>query len=268
MCKSCKDNNNHQSSNNDVTNVTTDSMNEYFSSNMFNVHSTEMSIMNQFTNMNHPTNISQVNEPVQISDSGTPLLMSQTNPSIQIPQVKNSTQIPCINNLHNYNDNNANTSTSRNVDPSLMNAAMSNPVVNSTNAILNPNMHNEYQFWLKMKQLIKSELDNFNMTMDKKIEKKVVENIQLIQNKVKLLEEELQQKDEKKQPLIVVNQQRSLALIDSKERNTNLIISGLTEKYLTMDEVIYSTEKDKINKLFSSIGFNEHGLQLCTYWKK
>ena len=104
---------------------------------MFNVYSPH-----QLTNMNHPTNISQVNEPVQISDSGTPLLMSQTNPSIHIPQVNNSTQIPRINNLQDYNDNNANTS--RNVDPSLMNAAMSNPLVNSTNAILNPNAHNEY----------------------------------------------------------------------------------------------------------------------------
>ena len=56
---------------------------------------------------------------------------------------------------------------------------------------------------------------------------------------------------------IVINQQRSLSQIDYKKRRTN-IISGLTEINLTINGIVYNAEEDKITKIVSMIGYNEH----------
>ena len=91
-----------------------------------------MTTTNQFTNMNHPMNISQMNESIQTSVSCTPVVISQSNPSIQISQVNNnSMQIPRFSNLQDSNANNVNTSVFRNVDQSLMKVTVSNPKLNN-----------------------------------------------------------------------------------------------------------------------------------------
>ena len=106
---------------------------------------------------------------------------------------------------------------------------------------------------LLVKCSVKSELDEFSKKINTIITEKVEENMKPLKGKVELSEAEMVQKDDRIKTLksIVINQQRSLSQIDyekhRRKRKTN-IISGLTEKNITIDGIVYNTDEDKDNK--------------------
>ena len=78
--------------------------------------------------------------------------------------------------------------------------------------------------------------------------------------KVKCLENELHGQNRKNEILtgIVVDMQRTLNSIDQKERSTNVVIMGLPEEELKLQNgITLVSDRDKVNNIFSEIGVGE-----------
>ena len=87
--------------------------------------------------------------------------------------------------------------------------------------------------------------------------------LSIAENRLKLHDEELARKDEQIAHLTntIGNMQRSLNSIDSEKRSHNLIISGLTEGQLTVENETKNSDLDKINLVLSVIGLPQNHLE-------
>ena len=82
----------------------------------------------------------------------------------------------------------------------------------------------------------------------------LVGKVEVLENRVKILETENEQKDQDIRTLryTVVNMQKSLNHLDSKERNLNVIISGLLEEEMTSGydaDTVLTTDGEKVREL-------------------
>ena len=97
--------------------------------------------------------------------------------------------------------------------------------------------------------------DKFDKRLDTKInalETKLNTVIEKQNNKIALLERKCETYEENIDTLktIVAKQQRTIGNIDKVERERNIIISGLSEETLLIDEQKYETDEQKVNALF------------------
>lgn len=79
--------------------------------------------------------------------------------------------------------------------------------------------------------------------------------VSVVENKLKLHDEQIAQKNEQIAHLTntVINMQKELNSIDSEKRSNNLIIAGLSEDNLTVEDTIADNDKDKIHLILSAI---------------
>ncbi len=100
-------------------------------------------------------------------------------------------------------------------------------------------------------------------TFDKRLDSKIGDLEQKMNNviatqghKITLLEKKCETYEENIEALksIVAKQQRTLGNIDNVERDRNIIISGLSEEKITINDVTYEKDEQKIEALFKIIG--------------
>ena len=84
----------------------------------------------------------------------------------------------------------------------------------------------------------------------------------LLEKRVDLLEKQDNIKNERIAQLTdtVVNVQRALNSIDAKERARNVIVSGLTEEDIVIDEMTLSGDTEKMMYIFGKIGIDKRFL--------
>ena len=87
------------------------------------------------------------------------------------------------------------------------------------------------------------------------IEHKLDMEIGGLKNRIGVLESEVREQKERNETLtqIVVEMQKSLNKIDSNDREKNLMISGLPEDEIQIDDVTLSNDNEKVIKMFNLI---------------
>ena len=113
---------------------------------------------------------------------------------------------------------------------------------------------------LNLFQLMLKPIENKIADLSENFENKITS----LEKRIELLEKEDQIKDEKITVLttIVTNMQRALNSIDSKDRQNNLIVSGLTENVMELnDGNLLTDDSEKINYLLNRLGIEKeiHG---------
>ena len=80
---------------------------------------------------------------------------------------------------------------------------------------------------------------------------------------MKLHDEEIAQKNEQIAHLsdTIVNMQKALNSLDSNRRSKNLIVAGLSEGPLTVEQSVAESDLDKVNLLLSTIGLADDQIQ-------
>ena len=75
-------------------------------------------------------------------------------------------------------------------------------------------------------------------------------------HKIELLEKKCEIYEENMDALraIVSKQQRTISSIDQENRDKNIIMSGLSEDVIEMDDTKYENDEGKINQLFEILG--------------
>ena len=100
-------------------------------------------------------------------------------------------------------------------------------------------------------QPLEKKIDNLEHSVNKRIKS--------IEMRNDVLERELHQQKKKSDVLsgIIVDMQRALNNIDSEERSKNIIVSGISEKHITIpNEPVLKTDQEKMNYVFEKININ------------
>ena len=76
-----------------------------------------------------------------------------------------------------------------------------------------------------------------------------------LEKRIELLESEAIQKDERLETLtsIIINMQRSLNFIDFNKRVNNIMISGLSEETIRVNDIVLNNDHQKVNHILSII---------------
>ena len=98
---------------------------------------------------------------------------------------------------------------------------------------------------------IENKIDAINKTLSNEV--------QALQKKVEILEQEDSAKEQKISRLTdtINNMQQAINAIDSKERAKNLIIAGLTENPIQLEESLLTDDYEKIRVLLDKIGLHQ-----------
>ena len=109
----------------------------------------------------------------------------------------------------------------------------------------------------QMLALIQSQtkpLENKVESIDQKLDMEITG----LKTRIGVLENEVKEQKDKNETLtqIVVEMQKSLNKIDNSDREKNLIISGLPEEHIQVDDDVLESDTEKVTKMFSLIGID------------
>lgn len=107
----------------------------------------------------------------------------------------------------------------------------------------------------QMLALIQSQTKTLEIKVDK-IETKIDKEITGMKTRIEVLETEVTAQKEKNDVLsgIVVEMQKALNKVDTEEREKNIMVSGMSETDIVLNEVTLSNDNEKLHKLFELIG--------------
>ena len=103
--------------------------------------------------------------------------------------------------------------------------------------------------------LLSGQISNLGNQMST-IESLLSNRLTVAENRIKLHDEELAHKNEQIAHLsnTIVNMQKELNSLDYDKRSKNLIIAGLSEEAVTVENTTVDTDIDKVNLVLSNIG--------------
>ena len=101
------------------------------------------------------------------------------------------------------------------------------------------------------------------------IDQKLDMEINGLKTRIGVLEGEVKEQKERNETLtqIVVEMQKSLNKIDNNDREKNLIISGLPEEQIQINDAILGTDTEKVTKMFSLIEFEDRTMECRKNWQ-
>ena len=110
--------------------------------------------------------------------------------------------------------------------------------------------------------MLSAQMNNLGNRMSA-LENLMTNRLSVAENRLKLHDDELARKDEQIAHLTntMINMQRSLNSIDSEKRSRNLIVSGLTEGQLTIEDETVESDLGKINLVLSALGLPQDQLE-------
>ena len=91
------------------------------------------------------------------------------------------------------------------------------------------------------------------------IDRKLDREITGLKTRINVLESEVKEEKERNETLtqIVVEMQKSLNKIDNSDREKTLIISGLPEEAIQVEDTLLNNDNEKVTKMFSLIEVND-----------
>ena len=177
----------------------------------------------------------------------------------------------------NANNDSSGFNTNTNTDPDELTFNQDGSTWNSNNAsasstdILNPSILTRPDLNKPVSQLCVQELISLLQPLEKKIdnlEHSVNKRMKSIETRNDVLEKELHKQKKKSDVLtgIIVDMQRALNNMDSGERSKNIIVSGLTEKDITIpNEPVLKTDQEKIQFILRKINVNDVDVNNCQF---